>query len=734
MNKKYILILVSIISFYAASQEVQPSKSGSSMSFLTSIFSPKIAELTKLIDAKKIYEANDYLAKEYNYFFVEKKKEQIELLRRVGSELNAVYEPEFDKSINAINQSVILMPKEKWQAYKIALADSGKLIEDYKKLTIFSVEEFRTSKLISLENLINTKNLDFRSNAYKAFSEFDHSAENNFFTLYPVDLNDDFLDKNTELLKYYVQSLGAEKIVNLKKKYSEKIKNENSFDQLLYDRYIKIKFPDTTERPQVDQLINSLKEAEKSGFKVKKMPGSQIAFVEVTSKTLLSEGQIEFPTQIEMDMPFEPIKADIDSIMDTAGKINSDFIIILDVAVSKTERRVLSKNELTSKFVSGRRSEPNPAYDLARGKVFEAQNGLANAQSQRTQGIAAAIINGVAIAAWSSNLTEARQLMAKTPTTLQIDEFQDYKYSTSEIIGNRLLTANYYVIDKRANRYYKGIFDIAEKNSFRIAYNLNDKDPERSKILSQYSKESDLASYEKAPIKLPVSLLIEDYLKNASKSKQLQDITALRDEMLVDKNKALTEYKKSQFTAKAINDPRFDSVVVVNNPKGPLGTGFFVAPDLVLTNYHVIEGAQFIEMKLFNGLETFGKVVKTDIRLDLALVKVQTRGIPVSFFQENTLELGATVEAIGHPKGLTFTITRGVVSAVREKPSIYGVGGKDVLFVQTDAAINPGNSGGPLFLGDKFIGVNNNKLVAGSEGLGFSIHYSEVSRFLKESF
>ena len=175
-------------------------------------------------------------------------------------------------------------------------------------------------------------------------------------------------------------------------------------------------------------------------------------------------------------------------------------------------------------------------------------------------------------------------------------------------------------------------------------------------------------------------------------------------------------------------------MVVVNNPKGSLGTGFFVAPDLVLTNYHVIEGAQFIEMKMYNGLETFGKVVKTDVRLDLALIKVQTRGTPVNFFQGNILELGATVEAIGHPKGLTFTVTRGIVSAVRQRPSVYGVGGKDVLFVQTDAAINPGNSGGPLFLGDKFIGVNNNKLVAESEGLGFSIHYSEISAFLEESF
>ena len=167
-----------------------------------------------------------------------------------------------------------------------------------------------------------------------------------------------------------------------------------------------------------------------------------------------------------------------------------------------------------------------------------------------------------------------------------------------------------------------------------------------------------------------------------------------------------------------------------------LGTGAVVDANerLILTNYHVIEGAQFVEMKLYNGMETFGKVIKSDVRLDLALVKVQTRGNPLPFFEENTLDLGATVEAIGHPKGLTFTITRGIVSALRKKKSIYAVGGKEVMFVQTDAAINPGNSGGPLFLNKKVIGVNNNKLAAGSEGLGFAVHYSELRAFMKESF
>ncbi len=139
-------------------------------------------------------------------------------------------------------------------------------------------------------------------------------------------------------------------------------------------------------------------------------------------------------------------------------------------------------------------------------------------------------------------------------------------------------------------------------------------------------------------------------------------------------------------------------------------------------------------MKTYDGQETFGKVVAKDVRLDLALIKVQTRGKPVKFYTDRTTDLGLTVEAIGHPKRFEFSITRGVISAIREYRSInLPVGGADdVLFIQIDTPINPGNSGGPLFLGDKVVGVNTWGVTADvSEGLNFSVHYSEVIKFIK---
>ena len=153
---------------------------------------------------------------------------------------------------------------------------------------------------------------------------------------------------------------------------------------------------------------------------------------------------------------------------------------------------------------------------------------------------------------------------------------------------------------------------------------------------------------------------------------------------------------------------------------------------MVLTNYHVIERSNFVKMRLHDGSETFGKVIAQDVRLDLALVKVQARGVPVKMYKEQSLMLGGQVEAIGHPKGLQFSITRGVVSAIRELASLNAPGGNKVRFIQTDTAISPGNSGGPLYLGDRVVGVNTWKMVeVDIAGLNFAVHYGEVLEFLE---
>lgn len=155
------------------------------------------------------------------------------------------------------------------------------------------------------------------------------------------------------------------------------------------------------------------------------------------------------------------------------------------------------------------------------------------------------------------------------------------------------------------------------------------------------------------------------------------------------------------------------------------GSGFFISSDgYLITNNHVIEGADEIIVQMTDRREYEAVLVGTDSRSDLALLKVEEEGLPfLQFANSENLKVGEWVLAIGSPFDLEFSASVGIVSAMGR--SIVNRDGEDyVPFIQTDAAINPGNSGGPLFnLSGKVVGVNSQiyTQTGGSIGVSFAI-------------
>ena len=153
-----------------------------------------------------------------------------------------------------------------------------------------------------------------------------------------------------------------------------------------------------------------------------------------------------------------------------------------------------------------------------------------------------------------------------------------------------------------------------------------------------------------------------------------------------------------------------------------LGSGFIISTDgFVLTNAHVVEAADEITVKLNDKREFKAKVIGSDRRTDIALLKIEAAGLPaVKFGDPNKLKVGEWVIAIGSPFGFENSVTAGIVSAKgRSLPQE-----NFVPFIQTDAAVNPGNSGGPLFnMRGEVIGINSQiySRTGGFMGLSFAI-------------
>jgi len=150
------------------------------------------------------------------------------------------------------------------------------------------------------------------------------------------------------------------------------------------------------------------------------------------------------------------------------------------------------------------------------------------------------------------------------------------------------------------------------------------------------------------------------------------------------------------------------------------GSGFLVREDgLLVTNAHVVDGAERIEVKLADGRRFAGKLLGSDSRVDLALVKIEgVSGLPVlSLGDSNRLKVGEFVLALGHPFGLEQTVSFGIVSR-KGAPLRAAAPGFD--YIQTDAAVNPGNSGGPLVsMAGEVVGINT--LAARNGSIGFAI-------------
>ena len=162
------------------------------------------------------------------------------------------------------------------------------------------------------------------------------------------------------------------------------------------------------------------------------------------------------------------------------------------------------------------------------------------------------------------------------------------------------------------------------------------------------------------------------------------------------------------------------------NPHGfsnrSLGSGFIISADgYILTNAHVVEGADEITVRLTDKREFKAKVIGADKRTDVALIKIEATGLPmVKMGDPNKLRVGEWVLAIGSPFGFDNTVTAGIVSGKGRSLPQENL----VPFIQTDAAVNPGNSGGPLFnLRGEVVGINSQiySRTGGYMGLSFAI-------------
>jgi serine protease Do len=190
----------------------------------------------------------------------------------------------------------------------------------------------------------------------------------------------------------------------------------------------------------------------------------------------------------------------------------------------------------------------------------------------------------------------------------------------------------------------------------------------------------------------------------------------------VDEGKALDAYSQAVSSAAERAGP---AVVKVESGRGGGSGVIFDSRGRILTNEHVVRGRVQVQVTLTDGRRLPATVTAADPRLDIAVLRVAAKDLPVAELHNGPLKVGQLVVAIGNPYGLSWTVTAGVVSALgRELPVSRGLALRDLI--QTDVPINPGNSGGPLVDGQgRVVGITT-AIIPFARGVGFAVPVSSV--------
>ena len=491
-------------------------------------------------------------------------------------------------------------------------------------------------------------------------------------------------------------------------------------------------------------------------------------------KVLVNKELLPTISNIEIDnLDFSKI-SDFDKVsFKNLLSANSNIMIIIPEDFDSSSN-IIFENQRTSQLVAGQRSVPNPEFNKLQMDMRNTENrmNIARQRANRAQQMAsnpnnyshldyftAVIAQAGDLAVQIKNQNLASNLNNKldslinsysnTPQYLDKDIMQNYNFLVQDVKAEK--KSIFKILEYKNDLYKEKRITISENKDFKIAYNINPQDKNYESLTNQFSTSDEVSNWQNLKLADISSKKVLDIIKNETSFKELNNEKELYASLnfeideesswfgsLFNFGKSEKKTKKTASLSNAgsskyeIQDTRFDSVVIVMTEKG-LGSGFFISSDEILTNYHVIEGASTITVINNNKKKSSAVVIKKDLKRDLALLKTNMTGTPVIFFNDQ-LKQGEMVEALGHPKGRKFSLTKGWISAIRKESSTYSATGKnDVLFIQTDAAINNGNSGGPLFYKDKVVGVNTQGLHKDStEGMNFAVHFSEVNSFLSK--
>lgn len=649
------------------------------------------------------------------------KKKPSRKQRKAAEQLNIDYSKKFSEISRELERFHHPVESDQYMVVGQLLKKSKEVLLEYDRHDDSDLAEALSTDASTFESQIESIEILYKNNAANAFEQFDHFSGVDFLSQYPV----------PELSKQVLAACYKKCYPSWEKRKSDDLELllGTKWLSLLDDErqqfaglYSRLRF--TEAKSTIDTGFRTILETNsvlgKHNLALPKVDGMRAGFISILDSA-------EF--QINLEVPELFIVEESKSINPLELE-NYDLVIVL-VGNGKLEVKNANEVEVKSNYVTGHQMVPNPNYEVARLNMLQAQinyNRVANSNqinSYSYDNAASAIIGGIAggLAAGNaqSEYQRATAIFQNTPPLVQQPIFQPYTFKVAELNLSKSIAGELFLFEPKNRRYMRCPLAENKEQLFTVSLGVNQSDVNLNVINEKTQSYDAITTWTSQELNLDLG----EILRKVPSVHDIQTLKSMKDVWVSNIQKTVNDTGTSVSQVSVGKGNNLASVVVVEAGESS-GAGFFVTPELICTNSHCVAGAGVISLTYSDGRKAAATVVASDPGIDIAILRSNIKGVPLTLFDGEIPSLGTEVQAIGHPKGLNFSVTRGVISAARRLG--------DLTIIQTDAPINPGNSGGPLIYENKALGMNTMKLSQpGIEGIGFAIYSSSIREYLKRS-
>jgi len=443
--------------------------------------------------AADIYAANEA-------YFQERRDSFAPQLALVAQGLNAELEPQLDRATARAKAVDWPMPKDSWNEIKGQLKTADNLLKTYDGYALLQDPALRSNKAQELSTTLFLLNGRMRETAAAAFAAYDHFDGQSFFDAYPLNIQPArFMSTNYGRIKSDVERANTLELGRFLDSYRMGKALQGDVGLHVRETFVDALTLERTggRTPGLIEAWDVLSEVKGKGIDVKQIAQDRFAVLEVRSRPRVGKNGIAFPIRIKADTAFTVRKVGLEQALSGTAASTADYLIVVDLATSKTESKEVSRTKVSSRHYSHSVFRTNPAYDQARFELEQAQDNL-NA-AIRNRGSSQIEVNGnsneaalvgvlanlIGMAVDSSQITAAQEQVAlaqdklnETPPQLEDKQYASYSFDRVEREGAKRFGVNYFVIDRKTGRYVKGRLDRTHRRRFATLSGLRASDPD----------------------------------------------------------------------------------------------------------------------------------------------------------------------------------------------------------------------------------------------------------------